>query len=37
MDEGMDTGDIIVKEEMQIIEEDNIETLSNKLSILGSK
>lgn len=35
MDVGMDTGDIIRMEEIPIEENDNLETLSNKLSILG--
>lgn len=34
-DVGMDDGDIITKEEIQILESDDIESLSNKLSILG--
>lgn len=34
-DVGMDDGDIIAKEEIQILESDDIESLSNKLSILG--
>lgn len=37
MDEGMDTGDMLVSERIKIEEYDNIETLSNKLSVLGSK
>ena len=37
MDEGMDDGDIIYKEEIDILDNDNINTLSNKLSLLGSK
>ena len=37
MDEGMDTGDMLVSECIKIEEDDNIETLSNKLSVLGSK
>lgn len=37
MDEGMDSGDIINKQSISITDKDNIETLSNKLSILGSK
>ena len=35
MDEGMDTGDIITMESIPILEEDNLETVSNKLSTLG--
>lgn len=34
-DVGMDDGDIIAKEEISILESDDIESLSNKLSILG--
>ena len=34
-DVGMDDGDIIVEEEIPILETDDYETLSNKLSILG--
>ena len=37
MDKGMDTGDMIVKESIIIEENDNLKTLSDKLSILGSK
>lgn len=37
MDEGMDTGDMLVRNSVKIEEDDNIETLSNKLSVLGSK
>ena len=37
MDKNMDSGDMIYKEEIDILEEDNISTLSNKLSILASK
>ncbi len=36
MDKGMDTGDIIEKKEIEIEETDNLTTLTNKLSILGS-
>lgn len=36
MDKGMDTGDIIEKKEIEIEESDNLTTLTNKLSILGS-
>ncbi len=35
MDEGMDTGDIITKEEVEITDSDNLESLSDKLSITG--
>lgn len=37
MDEGMDDGDIIYQQEINIKEEDTLETLSNKLSLLGAK
>ena len=36
MDKGMDTGDIISMESISIDDNDNLETLSNKLSILGA-
>lgn len=35
-DVGMDDGDIITKREVEILDTDDYETLSNKLSILGS-
>lgn len=37
MNEGMDTGDMLVSEHIKIEDNDNIEILSNKLSVLGSK
>lgn len=37
MDKGMDSGDTIAKEEIIIDENDNIESLTNKLSIIASK
>tara|TARA_Y100001970_G_scaffold294269_1_gene449511 strand:+ start:8279 stop:9244 length:966 start_codon:yes stop_codon:yes gene_type:complete len=37
MDEGVDTGDIIIKELVNISNTDNIESLKNKLSVLSSK
>lgn len=37
MDNGMDSGDMIAKEEIIIEENDNIESLTNKLSIIASK
>lgn len=37
MDEGMDTGDMLVSERIKIEDNDNIEILSDKLSVLGSK
>lgn len=36
MDEGMDTGDMLVSESVKIDDNDNIETLSDKLSLLGA-
>ena len=36
MDEGMDTGDIITQEEIPITDNDNVGTIHDKLSILGS-
>ncbi len=36
MNEGMDTGDIIAKEEIPILESDNVGTLFDKLSVLGA-
>ena len=36
MDEGMDDGDIIKQENINILDSDNINTLSDKLSILGA-
>ncbi len=35
MDEGMDTGDIIAQDKIEILEEDTLETVHDKLSILG--
>lgn len=37
MDKGMDSGDMIAKEEIKIDDNDNIESLTNKLSIIASK
>jgi methionyl-tRNA formyltransferase len=37
MDEGMDTGDILMQAELPIEQEDNGETLSEKLSLLGGE
>jgi len=37
MDEGMDTGDILMQAELQIEKEDNGETLQGKLSSLGAQ
>lgn len=36
MDKGMDSGDIIEKESISIMDDDNIESLANKLSLLAS-
>jgi len=36
MDEGLDTGDLLLEEKIQISENDNLYTLSQKLSILSS-
>ena len=36
MDEGMDTGDIILSNEINISDYDNVETLTEKLAITGS-
>lgn len=35
MDEGMDTGDIISQQEIEILDSDNVETIHDKLSIIG--
>jgi methionyl-tRNA formyltransferase len=37
MDKNMDTGDIIIQEELDILDTDSTESLFNKLSLLGSK
>ena len=37
MDKGMDTGNIISQEKIKIEDDDNLETLSNKLSVLGTE
>lgn len=36
MDEGMDTGDMLLKKEIKIEQEDNVDTLHKKLSMLGA-
>ena len=36
MDEGMDTGDIILSKKLDISAYDNVETLTEKLAIVGS-
>lgn len=37
MDEGMDTGDIITSEKIDILDSDNVGTIHDKLSLLGSE
>ena len=37
MDEGMDTGDIISQESIDILNSDNLESIHDKLSVLGTK
>jgi len=37
MDEGLDTGDLLLEEKVRIKEHDNLHTLSQKLSILSAK
>ena len=37
MDEGLDTGDLLLEEKMKIGNDDNLNTLSKKLSILSAK
>ena len=37
MDKGMDTGDIISQEEIKILDSDNVGTIHDKLSLLGSE
>lgn len=37
MDEGMDTGDMLLKSEVEITDDDNLETLYDKLKVSGSK
>ena len=37
MDVGMDTGDMLLKEKIKILEEDNLETVYNKLQDIGGK
>lgn len=37
MDAGMDTGDMILKEEVEILDEDNFETIHDKMKIAGAK
>jgi len=37
MDVGMDTGDMLLKEEIKIEDEDNLETIHDKLKVVGAK
>ncbi len=37
MDEGLDTGDMLLKEEVEITKQDSLETLSQKLKVAGKK
>lgn len=37
MDEGMDTGDMLLKAEIDITDEDNLETVYNKLKVVGGE
>lgn len=37
MDKGMDTGDMISKSECEILKDDNVGTLHDKLSVMGAK
>ncbi|MEG1705351.1 MAG: methionyl-tRNA formyltransferase [Clostridia bacterium] len=37
MDVGMDTGDMLLKEKVEITDEDNLETMTNKLMNVGGK
>lgn len=37
MDVGMDTGDMILKEEVEILDEDNFETIHDKMKNVGAK
>jgi len=37
MNEGLDTGDILLEEKIKIDNDDNLKTLSEKLSILSAK
>ena len=37
MDKGMDTGDMLLKESMDILDDDTSETLYNRLSLLGAE
>lgn len=37
MDEGMDTGDMLLKEEVKITDEDDFETIHDKLKVVGAK
>lgn len=37
MDEGMDTGDMLLKSEIKITEDDNLESVYNKLKVVGGE
>ncbi len=37
MDEGMDTGDMLLKAEVEITDDDNFETLHDKLAVIGAE
>ena len=37
MEKGLDTGDMLLKEEIDITEEDNYETIHDKLNVIGAK
>lgn len=37
MDVGLDTGDMLHKSELQVLDDDNFETIHDKLSVLGAK
>jgi methionyl-tRNA formyltransferase len=37
MDEGVDTGDMLLREEVEISEDDNFETLHDKMKVVGAK
>lgn len=37
MDEGMDTGDMLLKEEIEITDNDNFETIHDKLKVVGAE
>ena len=37
MDKGMDTGDMLLKEEVEILDSDNFETIHDKMKVVGAK